>query len=137
MTGVGSRYVGFYVAAIFAILGLVPIVGGIFQALPQPVLGGATTVMFGSIAVAGLSIVASADLDRRSMIIVAVSLALGLGVVFVPEVFNDKPALIKNVFGSSISTGGLSAILLSWLLPQPSEKSSAQAEMETETQDAV
>ncbi|UBF23616.1 purine permease [Kovacikia minuta CCNUW1] len=118
MTGVGSRYVGYYVAGIFALLGLLPIVGGVFQALPQPVLGGATTVMFGSIAVAGMNIVSSVNLDRRSMIIVAVSLALGLGVVYVPELFADKPAMIKNLFSSGISTGGLTALLLSWLLPQ-------------------
>ncbi|MGB5963007.1 MAG: nucleobase:cation symporter-2 family protein [Coleofasciculaceae cyanobacterium] len=117
MTGVGSRYVGFFVAGIFVILGLSPIVGGIFQAIPQPVLGGATTVMFGSIAVAGLNIVTSAKLDRRSTIIVAVSLAMGLGVIYAPEIFADKPPIIKNLFGSSISTGGLTAILLSWLLP--------------------
>jgi xanthine permease XanP len=117
MTGVGSRYVGFYVAVIFAVLGLVPIVGGIFQVIPQAVLGGATLVMFGSIAVAGLNIVASAGLDRRSTVIVAVSLALGLGVVYAPEIFADKPALIKNVFSSGISTGGLAAILLNAFLP--------------------
>jgi xanthine permease XanP len=131
MTGVGSRYVGFYVAGIFAILGLMPIVGGIFQAIPQPVLGGATTVMFGSIAVAGLNIVASEKLDRRSMIIVAVSLAMGLGVLYAPEVFDNKPAIIQNLFGSSISTGGLTAILLSWLLPKPAvieEASIAEAD---------
>ncbi|MGG6264809.1 nucleobase:cation symporter-2 family protein [Leptolyngbya sp. AN03gr2] len=118
MTGVGSRYVGFFVAGIFAILGLLPIVGGVFQAIPQPVLGGATLVMFGSIAVAGLNIVASSGMDRRSMIIVAVSLGLGLGVVFMPQIFANKPALFNNLFGSAISTGGLTAILLSWLLPQ-------------------
>ena len=118
MTGVGSRYVGFFVAGIFALLGLMPIVGGVFQAIPQPVLGGATTIMFGSIAVAGMNIVTSANLDRRATIIVAVSLAVGLGVVFVPEIFADKPAILKNLFGSSISSGGLTAILLSWLLPQ-------------------
>ncbi|MBW4466146.1 MAG: purine permease [Pegethrix bostrychoides GSE-TBD4-15B] len=129
MTGVGSRYVGFYVAGIFAILGLSPIIGGIFQAIPQPVLGGATTVMFGSIAVAGLSIVSSAKLDRRSMIIVAVSLAMGLGVIYAPEIFNDKPPLIKNLFGSSISTGGLTAILLSWLLPSSGEEEIAEEEV--------
>lgn len=137
MTGVGSRYVGFFVAGIFVLLGLVPIVGGIFQAIPQPVLGGATTVMFGTIAVAGLSIVASANLDRRAMIIVAVSLAMGLGVIYAPEIFTDKPAIIKNLFGSSISTGGLTAILLSWLLPQnlgatESAEVEQPAELETE-----
>jgi xanthine permease XanP len=117
MTGVASRYVGFYVAGIFALLGLVPIVGGIFQAIPQPVLGGATLVMFGSIAVAGLNIVAGAGLDRRSIVIVAISLALGLGVVYHPEIFDGKPILIKNVFSSGISTGGVTAILLNTLLP--------------------
>jgi xanthine permease XanP len=117
MTGVGSRYIGFFVAGIFVLLGLMPIVGGIFQAIPQPVLGGATLVMFGSIAVAGLNIVASTGLDRRTSVIVAVALALGLGVVYAPEILNDKPALIKNVFSSGISTGGLTAILLNIILP--------------------
>ncbi|MBD0335260.1 MAG: purine permease, partial [Cyanobacteria bacterium Co-bin13] len=121
MTGVGSRYVGFFVAGIFVLLGLLPVVGGIFQSLPQPVLGGATIVMFGAIAVAGINIISSAPLDRRSLIIVAVSLALGLGVVYVPELLVDKPAIIKNIFSSGISTGGLTAILLNWLLPYPAE----------------
>lgn len=128
MTGVGSRYVGFYVAGIFVILGLVPIVGGIFQVIPQSVLGGATLVMFGSIAVAGLNIVASSGLDRRSTVIVAVTLALGLGVVYAPEIFADKPPLIKNVFSSGISTGGLTAILLNTFLPgRPKVKVEAPA----------
>jgi xanthine permease XanP len=117
MTGVASRYVGFFIAAIFAILGLFPLIGGVFQAIPQPVLGGATLVMFGSIAVAGLNIVASTGLDRRSIVIVAVSLALGLGVVYSPEILADKPVLIKNVFSSGISTGGLAAIVLNIILP--------------------
>ncbi|WP_201278143.1 nucleobase:cation symporter-2 family protein [Scytonema millei] len=118
MTGVGSRYVGFFIAGILAVLGLLPIVGGLFQSLPQPVLGGATVVMFGAIAVAGMDIITSVKLDRRALIIVAVSLVLGLGVVYVPEIFDDKPALVKNIFSSATSTGGLTALLLNWLLPQ-------------------
>lgn len=118
MTGVGSRYVGFYIAGILALLGLLPIVGGIFQSLPQPVLGGATVVMFGAIAVAGMNIISSVEVDRRALIIIAVSLALGLGVVYVPEILDNKPALIKNIFSSATSTGGLTAVLLNWFLPQ-------------------
>lgn len=117
MTGVGSRYVGFYVAGIFVFLGLFPVVSGLFQSLPQPVLGGATVVMFGAIAVAGINIIASVPLDRRALLIVAISLALGLGVVYVPEIVADKPAIIRSVFSSGISTGGLCAIILNILLP--------------------
>jgi xanthine permease XanP len=136
MTGVGSRYVGFFVAAIFAILGLLPIVSGIFQVIPQPVLGGATVVMFGAIAVAGINIVSSAEMSRRSLIIVAVSLALGLGVVYVPEILTDKPALIQNVFSSGISTGGLTAIVLNIVLPRKMEGGLPPME-ENDSQDDV
>ena len=132
MTGVGSRYVGFYVAGIFTVLGLLPIVGGIFQALPQPVLGGATIIMFGSIAVAGINIIASTEIDRRALIIVAASLALGLGVVYVPEILNDKPALIKNIFSSGISTGGLTAILLNAFLPKQMDSPVVEQSTESE-----
>jgi xanthine permease XanP len=55
------------------------------------------------------------------MLIVAVSLAMGLGVLYVPDIFQDQPAIIQNLFGSSISTGGLTAILLSWLLPRQAD----------------
>ncbi|MEO1208314.1 MAG: nucleobase:cation symporter-2 family protein [Cyanobacteria bacterium J06638_20] len=129
MTGVGSRYVGYFIAGIFVLLGLLPIVGGVFQAIPQPVLGGATIVMFGSIAVAGINIIASTHIDRRSLIIIAVSLALGLGVVYVPELMADKPALLRNVFSSGISTGGITAILLNWLLPRNMEQQGLPMEL--------
>lgn len=42
LTGAESRYIGYYVAAILAVLGLFPIIGGVLNTLPQSVLGGAT-----------------------------------------------------------------------------------------------
>lgn len=117
MTGVGSRYIGYYIAAILAFLGLFPIVGGIFQTLPQAVLGGSTIIMFGSIVFAGINILSSVELDRRAMVIVGTSLAMGLGVTYAPEIVNALPVAIKNVLSSGISAGGLTAILLNWLLP--------------------
>ncbi|MBW4467736.1 MAG: purine permease [Pegethrix bostrychoides GSE-TBD4-15B] len=122
MTGVGSRYVGFYVAGILALLGLLPPVGGLLQTLPQPVLGGATIVMFGSIAVAGMNIIAANPIDRRTLMILSVSLALGLGVVYAPDILDDKPAMIRHLFSSGISTGGLTAMLLNLLLPSAQPK---------------
>ena len=86
MTGIASRYVGYFVAAIFVILGLFPIVGGVMQTLPKPVLGGATIVLFGSIAAAGIRILASQEIDKRKAIIIAVSLGLGIGISLVPDV---------------------------------------------------
>ena len=117
LTGVGSRYVGYFISVIFVILGLFPIVAGVFQALPQPVLGGATIVMFGTVAVAGIKILSCVNLTKRNSIILAVSLGLGLGVTFVPEILDNMPALVKSLFASGISTGGITALLLNIILP--------------------
>ena len=117
LTGVGSRYVGYFISAIFVILGLFPIIAGTFQALPQPVLGGATIVMFGTVAVAGIKILSCVDLTKRNSIILAVALGLGLGVTFVPEILEASPPLIKSLFASGISTGGITALLLNLILP--------------------
>ena len=117
LTGVGSRYVGYFISAFFVILGLFPIIAGTFQALPQPVLGGATIVMFGTVAVAGIKILSCVDLTKRNSIILAVALGLGLGVTFVPEILENMPPLVKSLFSSGISTGGITALLLNLILP--------------------
>ncbi|MEM7797317.1 MAG: nucleobase:cation symporter-2 family protein, partial [Cyanobacteria bacterium P01_C01_bin.118] len=117
LTGIGSRYVGYFIAVILSLLGLFPIVGGVLQAIPQPVLGGATIIMFGTVAAAGLKIISSIELGRRETIILATSLGLGLGVTFAPDLLTGLPVLAKNIFGSGISTGGICALVLNILLP--------------------
>jgi xanthine permease XanP len=85
--------------------------------MPPAVLGGATLVMFGTVAVAGIRILASTSLDRRACTIAAVSLGLGLGVTFVPDISGALPPLLKDMFASGIATGGLCALLLNAVLP--------------------
>jgi len=131
ITGVGSRYIGYFIAAILALLGLFPLVSGVFRSLPQPVLGGATVIMFGSIVVAGINILSSVQLDRRALIVVGTSLAIGLGVTYVPEILDNMPTLVRSIFSSGISAGGITAIALNWLLPQEAGESSAE-EMSSE-----
>jgi xanthine permease XanP len=59
LTGVASRYVGFFVAVMLMVMGLFPAVAAFVQQLPEPVLGGATLVMFGTIAASGVRIVSA------------------------------------------------------------------------------
>jgi xanthine permease XanP len=56
-------------------------------------------------------------MNRRSSIIVAVSLGLGLGVTFVPDILHALPELARNTFASGIATGGMCALLLNAVLP--------------------
>lgn len=118
LTGVASRYVGIYIAAMLVFLGLFPAVAGVIQAVPEPVLGGAALIMFGAVAAAGINILASVDLDRRALLIIAVSLALGLGVSEVPEFLAHMPRPIAGILESGVATGGLSALLMNWFLPE-------------------
>ncbi len=118
MTGVASRYVGFWISGLLVIFGLFPIVGGLFSIIPNAVLGGATIIMFGTVAASGIRIIASSIIDRRGVLIMAISLGLGLGVAFRPEILGIFPQIIKQIFGSAITTGGLTAIFLNVVLPQ-------------------
>jgi xanthine permease XanP len=122
LTGIASKYIGMYIAGILVFIGLFQGVGDILQQIPKPVLGGATLIMFGTVATAGIKILACEYMDRRKVIIIAVSLGLGLGLALVPEVFAKTPALVQNIFSSAAATAGLTAMLLSLILPELKEK---------------
>ena len=118
MTGVASRYVGFWISGLLVLFGLFPIVGGLFSIIPNSVLGGATLIMFGTVAASGIRIISSSIIDRRGVIIMAISFGLGMGVVFVPEILQNFSPFLKGVFSSAITTGGLTAIFLNIVLPK-------------------
>ena len=83
LTGVASRFVGYFIALFLVLLGFFPIVGVIFSFMPDPVLGGATLLMFGTVASAGVKII----------------------------ILSQFPDTVKNIFSSGITTGGLAAII--------------------------
>ena len=116
LTGVASRYVGYYIAGMLILLGMFPVVGTVFSLMPDPVLGGATLLMFGTVAAAGIRIIASQHIGRKATLVLAVSLSLGLGVELVPDVLSHAPEAIRNIFSSGITTGGVVAILSNLLI---------------------
>ena len=79
--------------------------------MPEPVLGGATLLMFGTVAASGVRIIASQNIDRKAILVLAVSFACGLGVELVPDILSQMPTAIKGIFASGITTGGVVAIL--------------------------
>lgn len=111
LTGVASRYVGYYIAGALVLLGLFPIVGLVFSLMPEPVLGGATLLMFGTVAAAGIRIIALQKIDRKATLVMALGFSFGLSVELMPQILNQLPDTLKNIFSSGITTGGLTAIL--------------------------
>lgn len=111
LTGVASRYVGYYIAGLLILLSAFPFVGGIFSIMPEPVLGGATLLMFGTVAASGIRIIAFQHINRKAILVLAVSFACGLGVELAPDILTQMPTWVKGIFASGITTGGLVAII--------------------------
>lgn len=116
LTGVASRYVGYFIAGMLVLLGLFPAVGLVFSLMPDPVLGGATLLMFGTVAAAGIRIIASQNINRKATLVIAISFSMGLSVELVPEILSQLPDTIQSIFSSGITTGGLTAILTNALI---------------------
>jgi uric acid transporter len=113
LTGIKSRFV---VAAggggILVVLGLLPVLGRIMNAIPQPVLGGAGIVLFGSVAAAGIRTLSRVSFTNSNVLIVAASIGVGIIPITVPEVYNHIPEWLATIFESGISATAIFAVLL-------------------------
>ncbi len=117
ITGVAARRVGYAMAAILLVLGLVPAVGRWITVLPPPVIGALAMLLFGLVAVSGLRILFSAGLGQREGVILALSLGVGLGLPTQPGLLAGAPPIVHALFESSVSAGGLTALVMNLVWP--------------------
>ncbi|MFR1708717.1 MAG: uracil-xanthine permease family protein [Clostridium sp.] len=118
LTKVASKHVAIMAGIIMVILGFLPKLAGLISGIPQPVLGGVGVVMFGTVAAAGIKTLSRVKLTERNLLIIATSIALGLGVTFRPEVIAQLPEGLKMIFSSGISTGTITALILNLVLKE-------------------
>ena len=114
VTGVRSRYVCVMGGAIMIVLGLIPKMGALVEALPVAVLGGAGLVMFGMVAATGIRILGGVDfrLNRYNGLIVAISLGLGMIPLIAPDFKMHIPHSIHPLIDSGILLASISAVVL-------------------------
>ena len=93
-------------------------IGAIIASMPLPVLGGGVIVMFGMVAAAGLNVLSEVNLNRRNMVIIAVSLAIGLGLNLVPSAVQYLPGIVKVLATSAVAPTALVAVILNLVLPE-------------------
>lgn len=118
MTGIMSRHVVTIAGIIMIICGLIPKIGAIISSMPLPVLGGGVIVMFGMVAAAGMNMLSTINMNRRNMIIISVSLAVGLGLNLVPSAVQYLPGIWKTLATSAVAPTALLAVILNLVLPE-------------------
>ena len=120
MTRVVNRFT-IMTGALFMILaGLLPPVGNFFASLPESVLGGCTLMMFGTITVSGIQMISKAGFSQRNVVIVALSLAVGIGFTSASEtdIWRIFPQVIQDVFSANcVAVVFVVSILLNIFLP--------------------
>lgn len=122
MTKVVNRFTILMGAIIMVLAGLFPAFGALLATLPEPVLGGCTLIMFGSIVVSGLHMLAKCGYNQRNMIIVALSLSVGIGFTQVPEIFAICPEIVRNVLAENcVAVVFIMALVLNLVLPKSME----------------
>ncbi len=117
MTGIMSRHVVTIGGIILIICGLMPKIGAVIASMPLPVLGGGVIVMFGMVASAGLNMLTEVKMSRRNMVIIAVSLAFGLGLNLVPTAVQYLPGTLKVLATSAVAPTAVMAVILNLVLP--------------------
>ncbi len=124
MTKVVNRFTILMGALVMILAGIFPIFGAVLATLPDAVLGGCTVMMFGTIVISGLQMIANCGFSQRNITIAALSLSVGLGFTQVPELFQHFPQIIQNVFAENcVAVVFLMSIILNLVLPKDMETS--------------
>ncbi|MGL5417730.1 MAG: uracil-xanthine permease family protein [Clostridium sp.] len=122
LTRNASRSVAIMAGILLICLGFMPKFAAIINVMPQPVLGGAGIVMFGTIVAAGIKTLGRVKMNNRNLLIIATAIGLGLGVTFRPEFISQLPEGLKMIFSSGISTGTIVALILNKVLIEEKEE---------------
>lgn len=126
MTRVVNRFTIATGAGFMILAGFLPPVGNFFASLPESVLGGCTIMMFGTILVSGIEMLAKAGFTQRNVTIAALSLSLSIGIGFTAaseiDLWHIFPDVVQSVFSANVvAVVFVVSIVLNLILPKNME----------------
>ena len=122
-TKVVNRVVLGLSAAIILAAGLLPKFSAVLTTIPQCVLGGATVSVFASIAMTGIKLVMTEEMNFRNTSIVGLAAALGMGISQASASLAMFPSWVTIIFGKSpVVIATIVAIFLNIVLPKDTKK---------------
>ncbi len=125
MTKVVNRFAVMTGGVLMILAGFFPPIANFFASLPEPIVGGCTIVIFGTIFAVGIEMLAKAGLNQRNVTIVALSFALGVGFTSSEELalWQSFPDIIYSIFATNlISVVFVVSVILSLVLPKKMEE---------------
>ena len=128
---VGLIWVTVTGGAILIVLGLLPKMAALVEAVPQVVLGGAGLVMFGMVAATGTRILATVDFkgNANNLFIVAISVGCGMIPIVAPTFFKALPHDLHPLLESGILLSAIVSVALNVFFNgvKSAEEASAEA----------
>jgi xanthine permease len=130
VTGIRSRWVTVAGGIIMLILGLLPKMSALVEAVPQVVLGGAGLVMFGMVAATGARILTNVDFktNNRNLFVVAISVGFGMIPLVSPNFFKALPHELHPLLESGILLAALVSVMLNAFFNGIGSSEAARAE---------
>ncbi|MGX7262791.1 uracil-xanthine permease family protein [Enterococcus crotali] len=129
ITGVASKKVFVAAGAWFVVFGLSGKLSTLISSIPSPVIGGVFVIVCGIISISGIKVIKEVDISEKEMYVIAIPMILTLALTLIPKEFiQSLPQFLQYLFGSSVATASIAAILLNRLLPSEKvvEQSSVQ-----------
>ena len=125
-----SRWVTIAGGGILLMLGLVPKMAALVEAVPLVVLGGAGLVMFGMVAATGARILTAVDFknNRYNLFVVAISVGFGMIPLVSPNFFKNLPHDLHPLLESGILLSALVAVALNAFFNGIGSKTAAEAD---------
>src|ERR1700751_1387286 len=130
VTGVRSRWVTVTGGVIMLVLGLLPKLAALVEAVPLVVLGGAGLVMFRMVAATRARILTAVDFNtnRSNLFVVAISVGFGLIPLAAPGFFRNLPHDLQPLLESGILLCAVVAVLLNAFFNGLGGSAAAEAE---------
>jgi NCS2 family nucleobase:cation symporter-2 len=120
-----SRYAVATGGGLLVLLGFLPKLAAVIAAIPRPVLGGASIVMFGMTAMAGIEELARVRYKGTSNAVVAgISISLGVLPIATPQLFAHVSPAARLFVNSGIFLTTASAVLLNLFFSRKTENGS-------------
>jgi NCS2 family nucleobase:cation symporter-2 len=122
LSKIKSRFAVAAGGGFLVLLGFLPKLAAVIAAIPRPVLGGASIVMFGMTAMAGIEELARVRYQGTSnAVVVAVSVSMGVLPIVSPRLFAQAPDAARLFLNSGIFLTAITAVLLNQFFSSKTE----------------